>query len=98
MSQSTTVGLVAGSVIGFAGAVSPVGDIPSLLFLKMQGVMNPERCLNWIKDGQGALQGVSLPCFPLTDPASLSLLSGILVFIAIGLLIWKGSEILGQLH
>jgi hypothetical protein len=96
MSQYTVLGVSAGSVIGFGSAISPLGDIPSAIFLALQGVTDPGRCLNWMKDPTEITLAFLHPCSPNTDAASLSIASGGLVFIAIGLIVWKGIEMFGK--
>jgi hypothetical protein len=94
MSSNTALGIFAGSIIGVGSAVSPLGDMPSIFFLGLRGVSNPTLCLNWMKDPTEAT--ISNPCSPVTDIASLSLVSGVLVFIAIGLIVWAGIEQFGK--
>jgi hypothetical protein len=96
MSQNTVIGVSVGSIVGFGSAASPIGDIPSAVFLALQGVSNPIACLNWIKDSSPAVSTYFHPCSPNTDAASLSIVSGGLVFIAVGLIVWKAIEVFGS--
>jgi hypothetical protein len=94
MSSQTFLGVSAGTIIGIGGAVSPIGDIPSLLILGSSGVNNPAACLQWMKNQTEI--AFFHPCSPVANPANLVLMSNGLVFIAILLIVWAGIEFLGK--
>lgn len=98
MSTQTIAGLSSGTIIGFGGAVSPVGDIPSVFFLGLNGVKTPAVCLEWIKTPTDVLFTIFHPCYPITDPSSLGWLSNGLVFIALLLIVWGAFELWGKIR
>ncbi|SRR6266540_4997055 len=98
MRQYTVAGISIGTILGLGSAASPIGDIPSIVFLSMQGVNNPMGCLAWMKQPTEVISAVLHPCYPKTDVLSFSTLSGGLVFIAVGYIIWKGIELFGKIQ
>jgi hypothetical protein len=97
MSNFTIAGVSAGTIIGAGSAMSPIGDLPSLLFLALQNVANPAACLEWAKQQTVITSGFYHPCYPNVDALRFDILSGGLVFIAIGLVIWWVTESIGGL-
>lgn len=91
-------GLTSGTIIGTGGAISPIGDIPSVIFLGLSGVMNPAKCLGWIKIPTDVPFNFFHPCYPITDPSSLGWLSNVLVLIALFLIGWGAFELLGKIR
>ncbi len=94
MSSQTLLGVSAGTLVGIGAVATPVGDIPSAVFLAMSGVDNPVSCLKWMKTPTESV--FSHPCSPLTDPISLGYISSGIVFIAILLIIWGSFELVGK--
>lgn len=91
-------GLTSGTIIGIGGAYSPVGDIPFLIVLGLKGVMNPAKCLGWIKIPTDVPFTLLHPCYPIIDPSRLEAVINFLVFIAIFLILWGGIELLGKIR
>lgn len=94
MSNRTIFGISAGAIIGIGGAATNVGNIPSWIILALTGVNDPQRCLEWIKNPTEA--AMLHPCFPVTSPPSLGVLSNILVFVALFLIGRGAVELLSK--
>jgi hypothetical protein len=94
MANQTLLRISTGAIVGLGAAATPLGDIPSIVVLKLLGVSDPSGCLKWIINPE--ISRYYHPCSPIVDPISLGFITNIIVFIAILLIILAGWDLAGK--